>query len=315
MEVLVYGAGAIGSVFGGFLSRNHNVALLGRPWHLHEVRRLGLQVNGIWGSHTFTKLELCSEAKLLRSRKPRFDLILCTVMANDTAAAAKEIKRIAKDRALVLSLQNGYGNIEALSAEIPIGRILAGRVIFGAELAPGTATVTVSAGDVLIGEAGKSKSLERAERITQQLTECGIKAKAVPDIHRHLWAKLAYNCALNGLATLLDIPYGKLLLTPETKELMKAIVEEIYAVAKKRKVELEPATAQGYLQRLFKKLIPVTSAHYPSMHYRIRHGHRTEIDQMNGAIVALGKKHRVPTPINALVAQLVKAKERLNFRE
>jgi 2-dehydropantoate 2-reductase len=315
MEILVYGAGAIGSVFGGFLSRKHGVTLLGRPWHLHEVRRLGLQVTGIWGSHTFTKLELATEAKPLRSRKPRFDLILCTVTASDTAAAAKEIKRIAKDHALVLSLQNGYGNIDALSAEVPIGQILAGRVIFGAELTPGVATVTVSADDVLVGEAGKSKKLDRAEQIAQAFTDCGIKTKAVPDIHRHLWAKLIYNCALNGLATLLDIPYGKLLLTPETKELMKAIVEEIYAVAKKRKADLEPTTAAGYLQRLFKKLIPVTSAHYPSMLHRIRHGHRTEIAHLNGAIVELGKRHHVATPINALVAELVKAKERLNFRE
>jgi 2-dehydropantoate 2-reductase len=315
MQILVYGAGAVGSVFGGFLSRKHAVTLLGRPWHLHEVRRLGLQVNGIWGSHTFTKIETCTEAKLLRSRKPRFDLILCTVMANQTAEAAKDIARIAKGRSLVLSLQNGYGNVEALAAEVPLEQILAGRVIFGAELGPGTVTITVSADDVLIGEAGKRKGLERAEQIAQALTECGIPAKAVPDIHRHLWAKLAYNCALNGLATLLDIPYGKLLLTPETKAMMQEIVEEVYAVAKKRKLELEPTTAQGFIQRLFKKLIPVTSAHYPSMHYRIRHGHRTEIDQLNGAIVALGKKHRIPTPINALVAQLVKAKERLNYRE
>jgi 2-dehydropantoate 2-reductase len=315
MEILVYGAGAIGSVFGGFLSRAHNVTLLGRPWHLQEVKRLGLQVNGIWGTHTFSRFELSVEPKPLRHRKPPYDLILCTVTANDTPAAAKEIKRIAKDHALVLSLQNGYGNIEALAAEVPINRILAGRVIFGAELTPGVATVTVSADDVLIGEAGKAKSPERAEQIAVALTECGIKAKSVPDVHPHLWGKLIYNCALNGLATLLDVPYGKLLLTPETKELMKTIVDEIYAVAKKKKIDLDPTTAQGYVQRLFKKLIPVTSAHYPSMLQRIRHGRRTEIDHLNGAIVVLGKKHKVPTPVNAFVAQLVKAKERLNFRE
>ena len=315
MEVLVYGAGAIGSVFGGFLSRKHNVTLLGRPWHLHEVRRLGLQITGIWGSHTFGRFNLCTEAKLLRRRKPRYDLILCTVMANDTAVAAKEIKRIAKDHAFVLSLQNGYGNIEALAAELPIGRVLAGRVIFGAELTPGIATVTVSADDVLIGEAGKTKRLERAEQIAHTLTECGIKSRAVPNIRRHLWAKLAYNCALNGPATLLDIPYGKLLLTEQTKALMKTIVGEVYAVAKKLKIDLDPTTPQGYVQRLFKKLIPVTSAHYPSMLNRIRHGRRTEIDHLNGAIVALGKKHKVATPMNEIVADLVKAKERLNFRE
>ena len=315
MDILVYGAGAIGSVFGGFLSKQHAVTLLGRPWHLHEIRRLGLQVGGIWGSHTFSKMGLCTDVKELRSRKPRFDLILCTVTANDTPAAAKEIKRIAKDRALVVSLQNGYGNIEALSAQVPVGQVLAGRVIFGAELRPGTATVTVSADDVLIGEAGKAKGLKRAEELAATFTECGIKTRAVPDIHRHLWAKLTYNCALNGLATLLDIPYGKLLLTDETKALMKEIVEEVYAVAAKCKIELEPATAPGYIQKLFKKLIPITSAHYPSMHQRIRHGHRTEIAHLNGAIVALGKKHKVPTPINALVAELVKAKEHLNFRD
>jgi 2-dehydropantoate 2-reductase len=315
MEILVFGAGAIGSVFGGFLSAKHNVTLLGRPWHLQEVKRLGLQINGIWGTHTFIRLELAAEAKPLRSRKPRYDLILCTVTANDTATVAKEIKRIAKDEAVVVSLQNGYGNIEALAKEIPIGRIMAGRVIFGAELMPGVATVTVSADDVLVGEAGRTKSLERAEEIAAVFTECGIKTKAVPDIERHLWGKLVYNCALNGLATLLDIPYGKLLLTPETKELMKAIVDEAYAVAKKKKIELDPATPQGYAQRLFKKLIPITSAHYPSMLQRVRHGHRTEIDHLNGAIVELGKKHKVPTPINEHVTQLVKAKERLNFRE
>ena len=315
MEILVFGAGAIGSVFGGFLSRKHNVTLLGRPWHLQEVKRLGLQVNGIWGSHTFTRFELSSEAKPLRSHKTPYDLILCTVTANETAAAAKEIKRIAKDHATVLSIQNGYGNIEALAKEVPIAQLMAACAIFGAELTPGIATVTVCADDVLVGEAGKTKSIERAEAIAAAFAECGIKTHATPDIKRHLWGKLIYNCALNGLATLLDIPYGKLLLTPETKELMKAIVDEIYAIAKKKKIELDPTTPQGYVQRLFKKLIPVTSAHYPSMLQRIRHGHRTEIDYLNGAIAALGKKHKVPTPINEHVAMLVKAKERLNFRE
>ena len=314
MKILVFGAGAIGSVFGGFLSMRNRVSLLGRPWHIGEIRRDGLRIKGIWGQHLFKDFGLYTDVSELVKEKDAFDIILLTVKAKDTTMAAKEIKKVARKNSVIISLQNGLGNVETLLRHFPAGKILAGRVIFGAEITPGTVNVSVCAGDVLIGEISKKRDIARAEKIAEEFTRCGIRSRAVKDIVKHIWLKVIYNCALNGLAALLDVPYGKLLLTKETKDLMKDVVGEIYRIARKKKINLNPKTPGGYVRLLFNKLIPLTSAHHPSTLQMIKMGKRTEIDYLNGAIGKLGRKLNVKTPVNDMITKLIKAKENLNLK-
>lgn len=308
MDILVMGAGAIGSVFGGFLAgAGHGVTFIGRDWHMDAVRTAGLTITGIWGNHRITSV---SPLTSLRSGGS-FDLILLTVKSYQTEHAVRELHGNIPGEVPVLSLQNGLGNLESIAEIIGIKRTLGGRVIFGAEIhQPGHVKVTVSADAVAIGPmAGSDFPYERAEAIAALIDAAGIPCQATGDIDRFIWGKVLYNVALNAPAALLEMNYGGLPETPETIALMEAILEEAFAVAASQGITLDWPSPQAYLETLLTKLIPATAAHFPSMLQDIRKGKRTEIDALNGAIVRLGRARGLKTPVNETLTRLIKSKE------
>lgn len=310
MRVLVVGAGAVGSVLGGFLAKDgHDVTLLGRAWHLDVVRREGLTISGLWGDHRVKRLAVATEPSAVEPQPP-FDWIFVCVKSPQTVEAAQLLPSWLGPRTLVCAFQNGLGNYETLLGTVPPERLALGRVIFGVELAPGRVRVTVFADEVLIGSPVPRFPSTRAAALAAALQESGIPARATATILTAIWAKVLYNCALNGPSALLDIPYGKLLEQPVTKRLMARVIGEAYQVAAARRVKLDPAEAEAYVELLFTRLIPDTAGHRSSMAQDLRRARPTEIEALNGAIVRLGAEAGVPAPVNALVTRLVHAKER-----
>lgn len=310
MKILVFGAGAIGSVLGGFLAKaGHDVTLLGRAWHLDVVRVQGLAISGLWGEHRVEDLTTATSPDTLTAAGSPFDWVFVCVKAHQTAATASLVAQLLGPRTLVCAFQNGLGNYEALTQAVAPSRVALGRVIFGVELTPGHARVTVCADEVLIGAPDRAFPRESVGALVAALQESGIPARATTTILQVLWAKVLYNCALNGLSTLLEVPYGKLLDSPHARRLMHEIIEEAYRVAAAHQIRLEPSTAEAYRELLFTRLIPDTAAHRSSMLQDVAAGKPTEIEALNGALVRLGQQARVPVPINTLITRLVHAKE------
>ena len=310
MRILVYGAGAVGSVLGGFLaSAGHEVVLLGRSWHLDAIHKQGLAIAGIWGNRTVQGLSLARNLAQLGQPKA-FDWVFVCVKSHQTAAVAKTVPQLLGPRTLVCAFQNGLGNEEVLREFVPHEKLALSRVIFGAEIEPGMVTVTVNADDVRIGSTSVQFPGHRLAELVNAFQKSGIPAQSTDKIQTVLWMKVLYNSALNGLSTLFDVPYGKLLDQGITRQLMEKIVDEAYRVAKAHKIALEPDSAQNYLQSLSSQLIPSTAGHHASMLQDLKRGRLTEIDALNGAIARLGVAAGVPTPINALITRLVHTKER-----
>ncbi len=310
MRILIYGAGAVGSVLGGLLaSSGHEVTLLGRSWHLDAIQKQGLAIAGIWGNRTVQGLFLAKNLPQL-DKPGTFDWIFVCVKSHQTAAVAKTLPQIIGPATLVCAFQNGLGNEEALREFVPQEKLALGRVIFGAEIEPGSVTVTVNADDVRIGGSSAKFPGQRLAELVDAFQKSGIPAQPTDKIQTVLWMKVLYNSALNGLSTLFDVPYGKLLDQVITKQLMEKIIVEAYQVAKVHKIVLEPDSAQSYLQLLFSQLIPNTAGHHSSMLQDLKRERLTEIDALNGAIARLGVAAGVPTPVNALVTRLVHTKER-----
>ena len=309
MKILIFGAGGVGSVVGGFLARTgHEVTLLGRAWHLDAIKKKSLLITGIWGDYHLKAFDLCYDARQLQSVEPGFDLIILTVKAFDTEKAIQEITPLLKEHTIVLSLQNGLGNIETILKVVPADQFLAGRVIFGVETEPGVAKVTVSADDVVIGSMPGVTPKLTAIRLAHTLSTSKIPTRAVQNILTFIWAKVIYNCALNAICTLYEIPYGKILENADTKLQMEQIVRECYAVGLKKGIALDPGTAEDYLKLLTGTLIPRTTAHHPSMLQDLKRGKRIDIESLNGAICRLGKDLGVSTPTNQEVTQKILAK-------
>ena len=311
MKILVVGAGAIGSVFGGFLAKAGNeVFLVGRRKHMAAIADQGLLIGGIWGEHRVTSLATFVNTADLPHQ--HFDLVLITTKSYDTKEALREVCPLVSHDTMVISLQNGLGNVEVLSGVVGPARVLGGRVIFGVELRnPGQVEVTVYQDKVMVGSPTGAVARERAEDIAQIFTEAGIPSEATAEITKYIWGKVLYNCCLNALSALLECNYGELMERDETRQIMSQVIAEVFAVAESKGVALMWQSPQEYERLLLDVLIPDTYAHHSSMLQDVRQGRRTEIDAMNGAIATLGLQVGLETPTNQLLTRLIKAKEQL----
>ena len=239
-----------------------------------------------------------------------FELILICVKSYNTAEAVAAIAPLVDDDTLVCPYQNGLGNAEIIAAAVGGPRTIGARVIFGTRITePGEADVTVIANPTALGVRDPGTSEERVRAIVRIMDEAGLPTVYSDAIDTVLWGKVAYNCALNPLSALLDVPYGVLAETEYTRTIMGEVIQELYAVAQALGIRLEPATAEEYLALLFGKLIPPTAAHYASMREDFLLRRRTEIDALNGAIVRYGIEHGVPCPTNTTLTRLVHARE------
>ncbi|HXM89172.1 MAG TPA: 2-dehydropantoate 2-reductase, partial [Candidatus Acidoferrum sp.] len=223
--ILIAGAGAIGSIFGGMLhDSGHDVTLLGRRAHMEAIARGGLKITGLLGDRTITGMKLADDPARLAGR---FGLILCTVKSYDTESIAAALADRLTGDGVIVSMQNGLGNIESLLELFGRRRVLGARVIFGAEMpSPGSAHVTVFAQPVAVGPAPALHREDapalagRARAIAATLDAAGVPTVSVDDIMPVLWTKVLYNVALNPLGALLRQSYGELAADPDVRPIM-----------------------------------------------------------------------------------------------
>lgn len=310
MKVLVMGAGALGSILGGFLARaGHDVTLIGRAPHMEAIAAHGLKVTGIWGEHTIAGLTTVCDAE--EAAEKDYDVVFIAVKSYDTQRAVAAIAPLLGPETLVCSYQNGLGNAETIAKAVGAERVVEAMVIFGVQIPePGHVDVTVIARPTALGVYEGGPNAARAASLARALDDAGLPTEFSDNIGAELWRKVAYNSALNPLCALLDVPYGALPDMPETRAVMEDIVAELYAVAVARDVDMVPAMPADYMALFYEKLVPPTAAHYGSMHEDFRIHRRTEIDALNGAIARFGGEANVACPVNALITRLIHARER-----
>jgi 2-dehydropantoate 2-reductase len=309
--VLVAGAGALGSVFGGLLARaGAGVTLLGRPPHMAAIRERGLAIDGLFGAHRVDRLACVTAVEHLAGL---YDAILLTVKAWDTRAMAERVAPLLSPSGVVICLQNGLGNLEMVAEIAGPSRVLGGRVIFGAEVPePGRVRVTVIAEPVLLGspDPGDEARNALAGDWARRIDAAGIPTQYTERLVSELWAKLFYNAALNPLGALLGVTYGRLAEEAATRAVMDAVIDETFAIARADGVQLAWATPMEYRQAFYDRLVPSTADHRSSMLQDLERGRPTEIEAINGYVVRRGAVHGVPTPVNERLTEAIRARVR-----
>ncbi|ACV62428.1 2-dehydropantoate 2-reductase [Desulfofarcimen acetoxidans DSM 771] len=311
MNILVFGLGALGTVYSCFLKKKgHQVVGLAREPLAEIIRKKGVKVTGIWGKHECKLDKVITSIEQVQDKD--FDLILLPVKSFSTEDAIRQIINIISPNTYVLLLQNGYGNFEIASRFISEEKIMLGRVIFGAEtIKPGESKVTVIADDVILGSPKNLVDSIALEDFAQIFREAGIPTLASNQVMKYIWGKIIYNSALNPLGAILGVSYGKLAENNNTKLLMDSIIREIFTLLMAMQQETLWPDAETYLKDFYGKLVPSTASHHASMLQDIQNGKKTEINALNGSVVDLGKKFGISTPVNEIITQLVKAKEHM----
>ncbi|MFB6117018.1 ketopantoate reductase family protein [Halosegnis sp.] len=288
MEVVVFGAGSLGSLIGGLLARTHDVTLVGREPHISTVREQGLRVEGC--------IETTVSPDARTTPPAAADLAVVTVKAFDTGEAAAALAETQLE--YCLSLQNGLGN-EATLAERVNAPVLAGTCTYGArQTAPGVVACT-GVGEVVIGARTGGPS-NHADRVAAAFADAGLETAAATDMPRRLWEKLAVNAGINAVTALARVKNGALIDGPASS-VARAAARETAAVARAKGIDLEDAAAAAAVDRV----ATATADNRSSMLQDVEAGRRTEVDAIAGAVADA----EPPTPVNETTAGLLRAWE------
>ena len=160
-------------------------------------------------------------------------------------------------------------------------------------------------GNTIIGSTSASTTTSRT--VTDLLTRSGLRASIVYDIRPHLWGKLVANASVNALSALLDCDAGEIPRDPNAARLAEALAEETASVAAALKINLPFVNPWQYVT----EVIALGADAKSSMAYDLESGHPSEIDHINGSVVAFGRRTATPTPYNEAMVRLIKAREAL----
>jgi 2-dehydropantoate 2-reductase len=301
MRVVIVGAGAMGSLFGFLLHRaGKDVWLLDKhPELTGHIRENGLRVEGASGEHT-VPVPITTAVDDIQWA----DLIIIFVKAYDTAQAILDAKPLAKQDSVVLTLQNGIGNVEAIADVVGEERTIAGTTAHGATvLGPGHIR-HAGMGETVIGEIHGRQS-ERLVKIQDFFKSAGIPVNITQDVTSLLWSKLLINVGINPLTGITDLPNGALLDFEETRRIMHAAVNEAKEIAARKGIRL---IYEDHLHKV-DSVCQATAANISSMLQDIRNKKRTEIDFISGALVKEGIKAEVVAPINEALTHLIRLRE------
>lgn len=301
MKVLVVGPGAMGTLFAGLLVEGgHEVSLLGRR---PEVIK-SISENGIVIERDGAARAVPVRAVLRAQDAGRCDLVLMFVKAYSTLQASRDAAAAAGEDTVVLTLQNGLGNVDAIASVFGRRRVLAGVTAHGATLIRPGNTRHAGVGETSIGELDGALT-PRLSRLAEAFRSSGVEVEASNCVECLIWGKLIVNAGINPLTAILHVPNGGLLERSETRDVMAAAASEATAVAAARGM---PLPYEDALVRI-EEVCRLTAANRSSMLQDVERGVQTEVDYINGAIVREGVALGVPTPVNWTLTQLIKAIE------
>ncbi len=313
MKIAVIGAGAIGSVIGGLLSKaGEDVTLIGRKSHVDAINQNGLVLEGESGK---TVIQVKAAENL--DFKP--DLALLTVKAQDVESSVKNAQLFLSD-ALVVTMQNGVRSDDQVATVLGKENIISSVVAFNGQfLEPGKALYSIpfSKTALLIGEpfANKGNRLQTLSALFNKAIGTDISE----DIRAAHWTKLIWNLQ-TAVPAVTGVSYQDSYQYPKVRELTINLLKEGLKVIKAAGIKTAdvPGFPMEPIETMARESLPIASTLLKkkaeslgkvpvlgSTLQSIKRGKNTEVDYLNGEIVNLGKKTGIPTPTNSLMIELV----------
>lgn len=322
MRVVVMGAGNVGCYLGGILSKAADVTLIGRDHIVSAIGEYGLTVSS--GDHSAVTVSPDTiRVTTSPSEAAGADVFLVTTKSHATRTAAQEIAPHLTSDAVVISLQNGLRNVDTIRDVLASGMprpadrpvVLAGTVAYNVVSAPPSTFRQATSGDIFVQEHPAVTPFVAAAR------RSGLAVETHPRMVDVQATKLLLNLT-NAISALCQVSLRDQLLDGGLRRCLawsQAEALEVFRAAGLRPARLMPLppAALPWLLRSPTPVFRVVAARMlrvdpdarPSMVYDLELGRPTEIDELQGAIVRLGAEHGVATPVNARVADLVRAAE------
>lgn len=303
-SVAVVGAGAVGSFYGAMLARaGHRVTLIGRAPHVQAIERDGLKLD-MAGRVEAVRARASTEIGAVRGA----DLVLFCVKSTDTDATARQLASQLAPDAVVLSLQNGVDNAATIARHVD--RIIAPAVVYVATAMTGPGAVKHHGrGDLVIGPlratAADAELMAKLQAVADFFATAQVEVRVSADVMAELWSKLLVNCAYNAISALAQAPYSRLAALPAVREVQRAVVREVVAVARADGIDLPLDPSLDAMERIAVAMPQQLSSTAQDVARR----KPSEIDHLNGFVSRRGRDLGIATPVNDTLTALVKLVE------
>ncbi len=298
MRIVIMGAGGLGGYFGARLAAADNdVAFIARGAHLAAIREQGLRVQSAYGDLHLQDVAATDDPSTLAPA----DVVIIAVKLWDTEAAAEAVKPLVRPGTAVVSFQNGVSKDETLTRILGRDAVIGGVGQIGVVIAsPGVIKHTGTMAKLIFGELDNLRS-ERVEALLAACKAAGIDAEIADDINLAIWQKFAFLVPMSACTASMRSTIGPIRANPETRAFLLDITREVVAVGRALGVNLPEDFAEQRMA-FIDTLPPEMTA---SMQADLARGNRLELPWLSGAVIELGQKVGVATPLNRAVAAIL----------
>jgi len=299
---IIGGTGAMGSIFGGRLKQaGYDVTLFDLSEEaVQRIRREGLRITDKTGATDTIDIPATTHPAEVGPA----DVALVFVKCFHTESAMRMAAPFLGQNTTVLSLQNGWGNAQTIRESIGDERLMIGvNYVSGTVLEPGHVR-QVGNPVAWIGRWGRPAD-PTARTIAEALTKAGFQTTPSDDVLLDVWKKLALNVVTLPTSALTGFTADRLIAHEPMMDVMRALLRETVTVAEAEGISLDFEERWEYIVNLLRNAVGARG----SMLQDVQARRRTEIDVINGAIAAAGRRHGIPTPVNDTMVGLMKALE------
>jgi 2-dehydropantoate 2-reductase len=294
ITIAVMGAGAVGSYYGALLAHaGESVGLIARGHQLDALRERGVTIEREGQPNRVIRPAQVSDDP---AELGAVELVVLATKSHDLEAAAVAMRPMLGPDTLVLPLLNGVDVTERLAAVIGAERIVTGFCEIAVGLREGVVRYSGTRDRIVLGELDGRES-DRTRRIAARLRAAGIHVDVSTQITRDLWTKFLWLDPIAGLCAISGSPLGPVLANVETRAQLAACMTEVRAIANALGVGLAHDVVEVTLARL-----DGFPAHLrPSLLDALERGAKLEIDGLQGAVIRLGERVGVATPIHRFI--------------
>jgi 2-dehydropantoate 2-reductase len=303
MKVAIVGTGAMGAVYAALLRKSGHEVWAVDPWreHLDAIGADGLRVSGASGSYVVDGFEIATAPADVGPS----DLWVIATKAANVDEVAGGIAALLRPGDVVMPFQNGLGSGERVARHIPVEHIVIGIAEgFGSSIPEPGSVHHNGMRLIRIGEMGGGLT-ERVARIEHVWREAGFNVRSFADIDGMIWEKFLCNVTLSAPTAAFDVTVGELMENPETWGIALGCMMEAYRLGVARGVTFSFDDPVGYVTE-FASTIPDAS---PSMRLDHLAGRRSEVDAINGQVVALSRELGLESPYNESLCAVLRARE------